>query len=134
MNTIKLQIIEPILIGLITVFFFFLIQHDFNSLIYLGIICLLSVYFFPIKLFNFKYEINFQTILSCFVICTSLILSYISFRIFNYQSLKIILLIFFVLSMYLMFYFRDRNKVSFVNHMVLNGLILMSYFEDVFQN
>jgi hypothetical protein len=134
MNVIKLQIIEPILIGLTTILYFFLIQNEFSLLIYLGIICILSLYFFPIKLLNIKNELKFQIILSCFAICASLILSYISIIIIKNESLKIILFVFFILSMYLMFYFRDKNKIYFFNHFFLNSLITMSYYFDILKN
>lgn len=122
---------EKITLSTLFVMYFLLLKEYFFSSIYLVLVIVVSLYYFPIKII-----LNRETpklgllIISSFLISSVLILSYLSFVLVELpQSLKLILLFYTLINLYLIYKFIQINSDSKYLHLIVMLLIIVTFFK-----
>lgn len=111
--------------------YFFLINNYFSSLIYILIVVVTSIYFFPIKVIMNRENPNLGLLIgSSFLISSSVVLSYISFVMKELpETLKGFLLVLTVFNLFLIYKYVQINEESKFLHLIVMLLLIATFFK-----
>lgn len=121
---------EKIALSIVTILYFLLVKGYFLSSIYALSVCVLSIYFFPVKIIlNRKAEHFYLKIVSYFIIALALVLSYVVYIIGDKnETLEILLSLLGLSNVFMMYKLAQMKDVDKNLHVIIMFLIALSLF------
>lgn len=123
--------IERTILLIILIMYCLMVKNYFSSLIYLIIILVGSIYFFPIKvILNRKHPNLSLMIVSSFLISVSLVLSHLSYVMNQLsENFKFILFFLMIINLFLVYKFTQIDNNNKYLHLILLFLLIVTLYK-----
>lgn len=123
--------IETSILLISLLIYFALIKDFFNPTLYLNLILVVGIYFFPVKVIINRKSSDLSLILiSSFIITVTLVLSYVTYVLENTNnSLKLILLIDTLINLIIIYKMISVKNKLYIYHFILLLFIVMTLYK-----
>jgi hypothetical protein len=123
--------IETSILLISLLIYFALIKDFFNPTLYLNLILVVGIYFFPVKvIINRKSSDLLLILISSFIITVTLVLSYVTYVLENTNnSLKLILLIDTLINLIIIYKMISVKNKLYIYHFILLLFIVMTLYK-----